>query len=120
MSKLSVLVATIALVSSMALPAQAQAQTDDCVPWAGKTPRSMADWNECKEAGFIAGQVADLRDHHVGKDAATMNLFQFWTSLHGLSLEEIDRAYVSPVYESKESARDICVEYRNACAAATP
>ena len=69
----------------------------------------MSTWDQCKEAGFIAGQVAGLRDHHVGKDAATMFLFQFMGSLHGLSLKEIDRAYATPIYESKESWHDICV-----------
>jgi hypothetical protein len=78
-------------------------------------PRSPADWDQCKEAGSIAGGVADLRDHHIGKEAVAILLMQSYPSLHGLSLEEIDRAYVSPVYESKEPWHDICVEYMNAC-----
>jgi hypothetical protein len=114
MSKLTVLVATIALVGSMAFAAQSHAE-DYCTPWAGKEPRPASDWDQCNEAGSIAAGVADLRDHHVPQEGATMWLLQSWQSLQGLSLDEINRAYVSPVYESKESAHDICVEYTNAC-----
>jgi hypothetical protein len=113
MKKLMVLVATIMLVG-VAFTAQAQT-TDRCYPWAGKDPLPASAFDPCIEAGFIAGQVADLRDKHISKDAATMDLFQFEQSLQGLSLKEIDRTYVTPVYDSKESWHSICVEYTNAC-----
>ena len=116
MNRLIVLIAT---VMCMALPAQSRAE-DYCAPWAGKNPRPASDWDQCKEAGFIAGQVADLRDHKIAQKDVAIWLMQSFPSLHGISLGEIDRAYVTPVYESKESWRDICAEYTNACESNTP
>jgi hypothetical protein len=42
-----------------------------------------------------------------------------FTSLQGVSLDQFNQQYVAPIYESKESAHDICAEYTNTCAAAT-
>jgi hypothetical protein len=113
MKKLMGLAATIMLVG-VVLTAQAQT-TDRCYPWAGKDPLPASAFDPCIEAGFIAGQVATLRDQHIGKDLATMDLLQYQLSLRGLSQAEIDRTYVTPVYDSKESWHAICVEYTNAC-----
>ena len=71
MNKLMVLVA-IALVGSIAFVAQSHA--DDCMPWAGKESRPASDWNQCKEVGFIASEVADMRDHKLPQSEAAPEL----------------------------------------------
>ena len=117
MNKLIVL-AAIALVGNMAFAAQSRA--DDCLPWAGKDPRPASDWDQCKEMGFIASSVAELRDNKMPQADAAMQIMQTFPSLQGVSLDQITRQYVAPVYESKESRHDICVEYTNTCKANTP
>jgi hypothetical protein len=97
MNKLMVLVA-IALVGSMAFVAQSHA--DDCMPWAWKELRPASDWNQCKEVGFIASEVADMRDHKLPQSEAAIQILQTFPSLQGVSLDQINRQYVAPVYES--------------------
>jgi hypothetical protein len=118
------------MVALVACAAQVRAEDDPCLPNAAgiavkdaKTaatvvPRAASDWDQCKEMGSIAGQVAHMRDSKIAQEEVAMMIWQWFTSLRNSNRDYINQTYVVPIYDSSESWHDICVEYTNACTSA--
>lgn len=94
-----------------------QTWADDCTPWAGKDPRPASLWDHCKEVGYIAGQVAQLRDSRLAEKEAAMLILQVFPSVRGLTVDQVDQQYVAPVYQSTKSWLDTCEAFQAACKA---
>jgi hypothetical protein len=96
-------------------------QHDGVTPVWGAHPILDSEWDTYKAEGFIAGQIAQLRDMKIGQASIGGDILQHTPSLQNptlpweVQLNIVNTKYVNPIYQSPMAWHDICLEYITNC-----